>query len=64
MESQPQNPEFRNSPENFHPWISCVEAHCMEKLSLLPAFITTDHVSIIMNEVTNTACHTVIHLFI
>ena len=21
MESQPQNPEFRNSPENFHPCI-------------------------------------------
>ena len=21
MESQPQHPEFRNNPENFHPWI-------------------------------------------
>ena len=21
MESQPQNPEFRSNPENFHPWI-------------------------------------------
>ena len=20
MESRPQNPEFRNNPENFHPW--------------------------------------------
>ena len=20
MESQPQNPEFKNNPENFHPW--------------------------------------------
>ena len=20
MESQPQNPQFRNNPENFHPW--------------------------------------------
>ena len=20
MESQPQNPEFRIDPENFHPW--------------------------------------------
>ena len=20
MESQPQNPEFRNKPENIHPW--------------------------------------------
>ena len=22
MESQPQNPEFRDNPENFHPWIN------------------------------------------
>ena len=22
MESQPHNPEFRNNPENFHPWMS------------------------------------------
>ena len=22
MESQPQNPEFRNNPENFHPYMS------------------------------------------
>ena len=22
MESQPQNPEFRNNPENFHPCVS------------------------------------------
>ena len=21
MESQPQSPEFRNNPENFHPWL-------------------------------------------
>ena len=25
MESQPQNPEFRNNPENFHP--SCKQYH-------------------------------------
>ena len=24
MESQPLNPEFRNNPENFHPWIFSV----------------------------------------
>ena len=24
MESQPQNPEFRNYPENFHPCINSV----------------------------------------
>ena len=23
MESQPQNPEFRNNPENFHPCVCC-----------------------------------------
>ena len=33
MESQPQNPEFRNNPENFHPclynvaFISCIVLH-------------------------------------
>ena len=27
MESQPQNPEFRNNPENFHPCLCvCVRA--------------------------------------
>ena len=25
MESQPQNPELRNNPENFHPWTSRYE---------------------------------------
>ena len=29
MESQPQNPEFRNNPENFHP--------CFKKQAFLPA---------------------------
>ena len=24
MESQPQNPEFRNNPENFHPCIHSI----------------------------------------
>ena len=24
MESQPQNPEFRNYSENFHPWVNKV----------------------------------------
>ena len=23
MESHPQNPEFRNNPENFRPWLCC-----------------------------------------
>ena len=25
MESQPQNPEFRNNPENFRPWVCLAE---------------------------------------
>ena len=25
MESQPQNPEFKNNPENFHPCIQVLE---------------------------------------
>ena len=28
MESQPQNPEFRNNPENFHPCTSS-ETHAL-----------------------------------
>ena len=27
MESQPQNPEFRNNPENFHPWYNIEIPH-------------------------------------
>ena len=29
MESQPQNPEFRNNPENFHP---CILTNLLGKL--------------------------------
>ena len=29
MESQPQNPEFRINPENFHPW------NCRNKISMV-----------------------------
>ena len=34
MESQPQNPEFRNNPENFHPCVS-VRSEGLEKLHVL-----------------------------
>ena len=36
MESQPQNPEFRNNPENFHPWIST-------KILFRPIYIQKPH---------------------
>ena len=29
MESQPQNPEFRIDPENFHP---CVQGHAQKNI--------------------------------
>ena len=29
MESQPQNPEFRNNPENFHPYILSNTEHLL-----------------------------------
>ena len=32
MESQPQNPEFRNSPENFHPCISVLTESTLLKM--------------------------------
>ena len=32
MESQPRNPEFRNKPENFHPWNpDDLDLHCFKK---------------------------------
>ena len=44
MESQPQNPEFRNNPENFHPCFYSVafislfchpdlDPNCLQRLS-------------------------------
>ena len=32
MESQPQNPEFRNNPENFH---ECIHTSCADPESFL-----------------------------
>ena len=31
MESQPQNPEFRNNPKNFHPCAMCATSQLPEK---------------------------------
>ena len=47
MESHPQNPEFRNNPENFHPWVShvkapakcqCPQKYCHLKMSQVKVF--------------------------
>ena len=40
MESKPQNPEFRNNPENFHPCVY-IQVHCrldffMEAINMRP----------------------------
>ena len=34
MESQPQNPEFRNNPKNFHPCIMNVDEDSNQTLNL------------------------------
>ena len=46
MESQPQNPEFRNNPENFHPCIlpssNAIDKDLSTpKRSFLPAYFET-----------------------
>ena len=52
MESQPQNPEFRNNPENFHPCLKCmfmlfnILLYSQINISLWTNFIFTDHLSI------------------
>ena len=32
MESQPQNPEFRNNPESFHPcyYVCCINSNALQ----------------------------------
>ena len=44
MESQPQNPEFRIDPENFHP-CSCVQTslHLFVLIQLSQVFLATTH---------------------
>ena len=34
MESQPQNPEFKINPENFHPCTSLICSYCKETTGL------------------------------
>ena len=35
MESQPQNPEFRNNPENFHPCIIDIDSTLINLTNIL-----------------------------
>ena len=35
MESQPQNPEFRNNPENFHPCIKLPKIYEVQSENIL-----------------------------
>ena len=35
MESQPQNPEFRNNPENLHPYDSTFQNICKNQKATL-----------------------------
>ena len=35
MESKPQNPEFRNNPENFHPCVCIMEMETGPCVSLI-----------------------------
>ena len=40
MESQPQNPEFRNNPENFHPCVCNIKSNYrLEVFRLLPSMV-------------------------
>ena len=53
MESQPQNPEFRNNPENFHPWYYLY--------SILTCYISINNGRV---AVAKSACSSTIHILI
>ena len=42
MESQPQNPEFRNNPENFHP---CSSTHKTKRFLLILTLERHEHLN-------------------
>ena len=46
MESQPQNPEFRNNPENFHPCV-CQIVNIFLSISLLSLNFPSHHGEIV-----------------
>ena len=39
VESHPQNPEFRNNPENFYPWIKCSAQGLLSMWTYMSEFI-------------------------
>ena len=44
MENQPQNPEFRNNPENFHPCVNTLTSKQVDEL--LHLHISLSHLSL------------------
>ena len=49
MNSQPQNLEFRNKPENFHPWhchVGLVKEKILFRVCLLCLFVWTGALSL------------------
>ena len=44
MESQPQNPEFRNNPENFHPCVMCCMIGQLSRNAVLFSSSDTDFI--------------------
>ena len=48
MESQPQNPEFRNNPENFHPCTTLLVTLIMEICSIP---VVSKHIQSVYNTV-------------
>ena len=59
MESQPQNPEFRINPENFHPCMLPLQVHVLMFLAISHA--TTNDASA-KNSCASTAIHVKIFL--
>ena len=43
MENQPQNPEFRINPENFHPCVHVSREHWLLKLTYHSEFLSLLH---------------------
>ena len=49
MESRPQNPEFMNNPENFHPCLNTLPGGLFMAIlrKLLPLITSTDNLPVV-----------------